>query len=221
MEEVGWIGSIHKCKGLVSAARVALATCFSLLDFAEMGHEVLFLSTEKTRCLPWLQPSEMLLKLVSAGPYPGHSLDTPTTMEMLDSFMQTIHSHAFKQTWAAGLSIHKVFNSTFLCHLLKLNVWKCVDTFVLRYDWIADVALHQFSFNLSTWFGCQNWYIGTWKPLDMPLIRVHNHFGAGDMERWKCDVSHCLLWIWLSCLRHWCLIQWLLVFWKLCWRLRS
>ena len=34
-------------------------------DFQEMGHEVLLLSARNTRYPPWLQPSEMLLKLVS------------------------------------------------------------------------------------------------------------------------------------------------------------
>ena len=28
--------------------------------------------------------------------------------------------------------IHKVFNSTFLSALLKLNVWECVDAFALK-----------------------------------------------------------------------------------------
>ena len=36
---------------------------------------------------------------------------------------------------------------------------------------MADVVLHQFSFNLGTKFGLPNRYTGIWKVLDMPLLK--------------------------------------------------
>ena len=53
--------SIPSVNARVSAARVDLATCLSLLDFQAMRHKVLFLSAKKTKHPPWLLPSEMLL----------------------------------------------------------------------------------------------------------------------------------------------------------------
>lgn len=38
----------------------------------------------------------------------------------------------FKQVIVADTGIHKVYNSTFLSLLLKLNTWQSVDTFALK-----------------------------------------------------------------------------------------
>ena len=39
---------------------------------------------------------------------------------------------AFKQAIVADTGTHKVYNSTFLSLLLKLNTWQSVDTFALK-----------------------------------------------------------------------------------------
>ena len=42
--------------------------------------------------------------------------------QLLSLFIQRVHCDTFKQTRVADCGIHKVFNSTFVSALLKLNV---------------------------------------------------------------------------------------------------
>ena len=57
-----------------------------------------------------------------------------SNMQSLNLFIQTTLFDTFNQTRVAGRSIRKVFKTTILSALLKLNVWEGVDTFTLKYD---------------------------------------------------------------------------------------